>query len=202
MKKKKKEKNDKNLTSNQYINVADIKNNLLYTKDNYIIAFIKVGTVSISTMSKTDINILTKTLSSEFASVKSNLRMLKISKPVDISRLTNSYREMYRNSNNLKRKELLREATMFLHKYSTNGNELENEYYFIVKEKLTNNSVVEIEKIATSIAMKFQAGKIQANICSTEEIARLCNLFTNTSYGNIETMELEDSISIINDVAI
>ena len=180
MKKKKKEKNDKNLTSNQYINVADIKNNLLYTKDNYIIAFIKVGTVSISTMSKTDINILTKTLSSEFASVKSNLRMLKISKPVDISRLTNSYREMYRNSNNLKRKELLREATMFLHKYSTNGNELENEYYFIVKEKLTNNSVVEIEKIATSIAMKFQAGKIQANICSTEEIARLCNLFTNT----------------------
>ena len=202
MKKTKKEKNDKNLTSNQYINVADIKNNLLYTKDNYIIAFIKVGTVSISTMSKTDINILTKTLSSEFASVKSNLRMLKISKPVDISRLTNSYREMYRNSNNLKRKELLREATMFLHKYSTNGNELENEYYFIVKEKLTNNSVVEIEKIATSIAMKFQAGKIQANICSTEEIARLCNLFTNTSYGNIETMELEDSISIINDVAI
>ncbi len=109
---------------------------------------------------------------------------------------------MYRNSNDLKQKELLREATMFLHKYSTNGNELENEYYFIVREKLTNNSVLELEKIATSISRKFQAGKIQANICNTEEIARLCNLFTNTSYGNIEAMELEDSISIINDVII
>lgn len=202
MKKVKKQKNDKKLTSNQYINVADIKNNILYTKDNYVIAFIKVGTVSTSTMSKTDINILTKTLSSEFASVKNNLRMLKISKPVDISKLTTSYREMYRNSNDLKQKELLREATMFLHKYSTNGNELENEYYFIVREKLTNNSVLELEKIATSISRKFQAGKIQANVCNTEEIARLCNLFTNTSYGNIEAMELEDSISIINDVII
>ncbi len=78
MKKVKKQKNDKKLTSNQYINVADIKNNILYTKDNYVIAFIKVGTVSTSTMSKTDINILTKTLSSEFASVKNNLRMLNL----------------------------------------------------------------------------------------------------------------------------
>ena len=199
MNKTKKQKNNKKLTSNQYINVSDIKNNILYTKDNYVIAFIKVGTVSISTMSKTDINILTKTLSSEFASVKSNLRMLKISKPIDISSLTNSYREMYKNSSDLKQKELLREATMFLHKYSTNGNELENEYYFIVRERLNNNSVIEVEKIATSIARKFQAGKVQANICSTEEIARLCNLFTNTTYGNIEVMELEDSISIINE---
>ena len=105
MSKTKKQKNNKKLT-NQYINVADIKNNILYTKDNYVIAFIKVGTVSISTMSKTDINILTKTLSSEFASVKSNLRMLKISKPIDISSLTNSYREMYKNSIDLKQKEL------------------------------------------------------------------------------------------------
>lgn len=198
MKTKKKQKKKK-ITSNQYINVADIKNNVLYTKDNYVISFIKIGTVSISTMSKTDINILTKTLSSEFASLKNNLRMLKISKPVDISLLTNCYRDMYRNCNDLKRKELLREATMFLHKYSTNGNELENEYYFIIRQPLTNNAIIELEKIATSIVRKFQAGKIKANICNTEEIARLCNLFTNTSYGNVETMELEDSISIINE---
>ncbi len=184
-------------TSNQYINVADIKNNILYTKDNHIIAFIKLDTVSITTMSKTDINILTKTLSSEFASVKINLRMLKISKPVDISKLSNSYRQMYRDCENLKRKELLREATMFLHKYSVNGNELENEYYFIVRQKLSN--IDEIEKIAKSIARKFETGKIKASLCTTEEIARLCNLFTNTSYGNIEAMDLEDSISIIND---
>ncbi len=197
MKNSKKQKNKK-LTSNQYINVADIKNNFLYTKDNYIIAFIKVGTVSISTMSKTDISILTKTLCSEFASVRNNFRMLKIGKPIDISRLVNLYRNMYKNSNDLKQKELLREATLFLHKYSINGNELENEYYFIIKEKL--NNFVELEKIATNIVRKFQAGKIQAHICTTEEIARLCNLFANSSYGNIETMELDDSIAIINNL--
>ena len=112
MKNSKKQKNKK-LTSNQYINVADIKNNFLYTKDNYIIAFIKVGTVSISTMSKTDISILTKTLCSELASVRNNFRMLKIGKPIDISRLVNLYRNMYKNSNDLKQKELLREATLF-----------------------------------------------------------------------------------------
>ncbi len=195
MKKKNQNKNKK-MTVNQYINVADIKNNMLYTKDNFIIGFIKVGTVSISTMSKTDINILTKTLSSEFASVKDNLRMLKISKPVDISRLVSDYRQMYVASNNLKQKELLREATLFLHKYSVNGNELENEYYFLIRESL--NNFVELEKKLINIARKFQAGKIQANVCTTEEITRLCNLFANSSYGNIETMELEDSLSIIN----
>lgn len=200
---KKKKKDNKNLTANQYINVADIKNNTLYTKDNYVIVFVKIGTVSISTMSRTDINLLIKTLSSEFASVRdNNLRMLKISKPIDISNLTNVYREMYKSCNNLKRKEMLREATMFLHKYATNGNELENEYYFIVREKLSNNGIIELEKKANGIIRKFQAGKIQANICKTEEVARLCNLFTNTSYGNIETMEFENDISIINDYLI
>ncbi|WP_250277588.1 hypothetical protein [[Clostridium] colinum] len=193
---KKNKKQNKKTTVNQYINVADIKNNMLYTKDNYIIGFIKVGTVSISTMSKTDINILIKTLSSEFASVKDNLRMLKISKPVDISGLVSLYRNMYKNSNDLKQKELLREATLFLHKYSVNGNELENEYYFLIRENL--NNFIELEKKMTNIARKFQSVKIQANICKTEEIARICNLFANSSYGNIETMELEDSLSIIN----
>ena len=194
MKKNKKKK--KKMTVNEYINVADIKNNMLYTKDNFIIGFIKIGTVSISTMSKTDINILIKTLCSEFASVKDSLRMLKISKPVDISGLTTNYRQMYVNSNNLKQKELLREATLFLHKYSVNGNELENEYYFIIRENL--NNILELEKKLTNIERKFQSGKIQANVCKTEEIARLCNLFANSSYGNIETMEIEDSLSIIN----
>lgn len=192
----KKKKQKKKTTVNEYINVADIKNNLLYTKDNYVIAFIKIGAVSISTMSKTDIKLLIKILSSEFASFRNNIRMLKISKPVDISRIVNIYRNMYKVSSNLKQKELLREATMFLHKYSVNGNELENEYYFIVRENLNNFS--EIEKISTSIARKFQAAKIDCDICKTEDIARLCNLFSNSSYGNIETMELEDSLAIIN----
>lgn len=196
--KKKNKKQNKKITVNEYINVADIKNNMLYTKDNFIIGFIKIGTVSISTMSKTDVNILTKTLSSEFASFKDNLRMLKISKPVDISKIVNLYRNMYKNSTNLKQKELLREATLFLHKYSINGNELENEYYFIVRENLNNFS--ELEKKLTNITRKFQSGKIQANVCTTEEIARLCNLFANSSYGNIETMELEDSLTIINKI--
>ena len=193
---KKNKNQNKKMTVNEYINVADIKNNMLYTKDNFIIGFIKIGTVSISTMSKTDINILIKTLCSEFASVKDSLRMLKISKPVDISGLTTNYRQMYVNSNNLKQKELLREATLFLHKYSVNGNELENEYYFIIRENL--NNILELEKKLTNIERKFQSGKIQANVCKTEEIARLCNLFANSSYGNIETMEIEDSLSIIN----
>ena len=193
-----KKKQNKKMLVNQYINIADIKNNILYTKDNFIIGFIKVGTVSISTMSKTDINILTKTLCSEFASVKDNLRMIKISKPVDISGLVSDYRQMYIGSNNLKQKELLREATLFLHKYSVNGNELENEYYFLVRENL--NNFTELEKKLSNIKRKFEAGKIQANICTTEDIARLCNLFANSSYGNVEIMELEDSISIINNL--
>ncbi|WP_317367372.1 hypothetical protein [uncultured Tyzzerella sp.] len=199
MKKKTKKKNNK-ITTNQYINVADIKNNLLYTKDNNILAFIKLGTVAISTMNKTDINLLTKALCSEFASLKVNLRMFKISKPVDMSKIVNNYRDMYRNSRNLKQKELLREATLYLHKYSTNGNELENEYYFIVSKEISNNSALDLEKMTKDICRKFQAGKIHASICNTEEIARLCNLFSNPSYGNIEAMELENSISLINNL--
>ena len=194
MKKNKQEKQ----SVNSYINVADIKGNVLYTKDNYIISFLKLSTISITTMSKTDIRILIKTLCNEFASINTNIRLFKISKPIDISNLINLYREMYKNSIDLKQKELLRGATFHLHKYSTNESELENHHYMIIREKFTGNTL-ELEKKSNEIARKFNSAKIGVEICSNEEIARLCNLFVNPSYASVENMNLDESVSIIND---
>lgn len=74
MKKNKQEKQ----SVNSYINVADIKGNVLYTKDNYIISFLKLSTISITTMSKTDIRILIKTLCNEFASIIMFIQTLSV----------------------------------------------------------------------------------------------------------------------------
>lgn len=193
----KKQKN-KLQTANDYINVADIKDNILYTKDNHIISFIKLSTVSISTMSKTDIRILLRTLCSEFANLKSNMRFFKISKPIDISNLINDYKVMYKKSVDLKQKELLRGATLYLHKHTTNKSELENQHYMIVREKAKN--IADLEKNVSNIVRRFANAKIETEVLNTEEIARLCNLFTNPSYVNENMslgMSLNEEISVI-----
>lgn len=184
--------NKNNKSANEFINVADIKGNFLYTKDNSIISFIKLSTVSISTMSNMDIKILLKILCSEFTGFDTNIRFFKISRPVDISNLIRSYKEMYKNSTDSKQKELLRGATLFLHNHSTDGSELENQHYMIVSSKNT----VELERKVSTIKNKFAKAKIETEVLGYEEIARLCNLFVNPAYSN-ENIELSQDISVI-----
>lgn len=198
LKKKKMDNKNKttNKTANDFINVADIDGNILYTKDGHIISYIKLETVSISTMSKTDIRLLLQELCREFAGFNNNIRLFKISKPIDISSLIKSYKDMYRTTLNPKQKELLREATLFLHEYSTGRTELENNHYMIVIEKEEN--VSDLRKKVSDITRKFASAKIGTEVLNAEEIARLCNLFANPSYAN-ENMDLNEDISIIED---
>lgn len=189
-----KKKNKKENTANEFINVADIKDNVLYTKDDKVIKFIKIEAISISTMSKTDIKIFLRTLASEFSSYEGNLRFFKISKPIDISKLILDYKEMYRITVDIKQKELLRGATLHLQRYSS-GNQLENNHYIIIKNDSKN--IQELEDKTNDIRRRFSNAKILAEICDTTEIIRLCNLFANPNYSNVEN--IENDISIIRD---
>lgn len=190
-------KNKKEIT-NQYINVLDIKNDILYTKNGYIFKYIKLEPINIGTKSKEDIKSLIRNLSSAFSTNKENepISFFKINKSININSLITDYRELYESTENLIRRKLLRLSSSYLHKYATGNIETQNEYYMVVFLKYKNNEKELEEKINTYIE-KFKGAGINTNILNTEDIVRLCSIFVNPTIANNESMHLEEGLSIL-----
>lgn len=191
-------KKNKTLTTNEYVNVQDIKNNILYTKDGYIFKYLKIEAINIGTKSEEEINDLIKSLASTFSIQKENepIIFFKINKSIDIGELINDYSNIYKQTNNLQRRELLRNASSYLHKYATSNIETQNEYYMMIFIKYKNNED-ELEKKAKNYNAKLHNIKIRSDILTTEEIIRLCSMFVNPLISNNENMDLEEGISIL-----
>lgn len=196
-KNKKKIKRDKQKSINDYINVLDIKHNILYTKDGYIFKYIKIDSISTTTISNTDLEIMIKSLTSIFSSQKEPIIFFKIGRPIDISQLIDKYSDIYQNTENIIRRELLRNASSYLHKYAVNNAERKNEYYMIIYIRYNGNNEEDIEKLALEYKSKLNSIKCKSKTLLNEDIMRLCSLFVNPSFSHLENIDLEEELSIL-----
>lgn len=118
-----KRKNCKNITSkdqqtaNEFINVKDIRDKYLYTRDNKIMMYIKVSPISIDLLSSREKKGLTKQLTAELSGEQKPFKFLAVSRPVDISPLINDYSQLMVSTSNQKQKELLRNEILQLKKF-------------------------------------------------------------------------------------
>jgi hypothetical protein len=78
-------------TANEFVNVKDIKDRFLYTRDGQIIMYIKINSISIDLFSEREKKQLNKILTAELSSEQKPFKFLAISRPVDISPLINEY---------------------------------------------------------------------------------------------------------------
>lgn len=85
---KKPQADRKVLTAQQFINVKDIKDKILYSKDNHIFCYIKIHPVSIDLLSDNEKMNLCKNLAAELSGERKPYKFFAISRPVDISALS------------------------------------------------------------------------------------------------------------------
>ena len=84
MKKKNKIDNNKE-TAQDFVNVKDIKDKFLYTRDEKIISYIQINAIDINLLSKREKQTLARTLTAELTSERKTFKFIAVSRPVDIS---------------------------------------------------------------------------------------------------------------------
>ena len=99
-------KKEKQKSCNQEINILDIKNNAIYTRDDYIIMALKLNSINIQLFSKRELNQKVKEITSELASDLKEVKFLSISRPVDVTDLVEKLRENLSKSDIQKQKNL------------------------------------------------------------------------------------------------
>ena len=170
----------------QFVNVIDIKDKFLYTKDGYIISYIKIPSIDINLLSEREKENKANTLTAEFSAIDRVIKFLAISRPVDIAPLLSEYQQIYSSTSNLKQKELLKHEMQSISDFALSGEIVERQFYIMIWEKYQKGAEIDINKRATEIVSMFESASIKSNILTEKDIIRLCNLINNPTFVNLE----------------
>ena len=194
-KKTKNIKNDTNSTSQFFINIMDIYDNILYGMDEYKRVFIEVEGVCIDLLNKNDINRLIRELSSEISKLNIEFDLFGISRPFNMDMLRNQYEENILNAKTDIQRTLLRNSLKQIIAFGESGDVVERKFYIVVQDI---DSEPEIEKKVDQLMESFKSSGITCYRLKDPEIKRLINLFNNMTTYNYDDMEdTTNSIPII-----
>lgn len=188
---------DSQITANEFINVKDIKDRFLYTRDGQIIMYIKINSISIDLFSNTEKEQICRASTAELSSIRKPFKFLAVSRPVDISPLINEYTELLSKTNNQKQKELLRNEMMVMSDYAVSGDVVERQFYIMIWDQYHENIEKDILKETIEFVGKFESGNIRCEILKEQEIVRLCNLMNNPAYVGVEETEFERTVPLV-----
>lgn len=193
-KKKKPETDLKIESANEFVNVMDIKNKVLYTKDGYVFAYIRMPPISRELISEAEQSSIIKTLSGELSTEMKPFKFFAISRPVNISELIDDLTDAYMVAQSPQQKELLKNDIDTINGFAMSGDVVERQFYFIIWEKYYDGAHEDLLKRAEEFCMKLSSVQKDAQILNDNEIVQLCNLFANPGYSHFEDGNIIPSV--------
>lgn len=183
-------------TAQQFINVKDIQDRFLYTRDELVFVYLRIHAISIDLYSNSEKTILIKTLTAELSDIQYPFKFMALSRPVDISPLIVEMSEMLKEAED-KRKEILRQEILQMSGFALSGEIVERQFYLALWEKQEEGCERELKKRALLLVEKFAAAGITCDLLSQKEIVRLVNLVHNPAYIHLEDTETAASIPLL-----
>lgn len=177
---------EKQKTAQDFVNVKDIHDRFLYTKDGQVIAYIKISPISIDLFSDSEKELICKVLTAELSSIQKPFKFLAVSRPVDITPLVNEYQALLSETNDQKQKELLRNEIMEISNFAMSGEVVERNFFIMLWSKYREGVETELIKECKEVIRKFESANITCDVIREQEIVRLCNLINNPAYAHIE----------------
>lgn len=183
-------------TANEFVNVKDIKDKFLYTRDNMVLCFLKINPISIDLFSKSEKNLIIKQLTADISGIQHPFKFIAVSRPVDISPLITELSELLTTSD-IKQKELLKQEILEMSTFALSGEVVERQFYIVLWENDDEGAQKDLLVRAKDLSSNFIDNSIGCDILEQQDIVRLCNLINNPAYMHLEDSNFEPSIPII-----
>ena len=183
-------------TAQEFINVKDINDKILYTRDQQAFIYLRIHSISVDLYSASEKNTLIRTLSAELSDIQHPFKFIAVSRPVDISPLIHEMTDMLSEAED-RQKELLRQEILQMSGYALSGDIVERQFYIVLWEPYEDGCETELQKRAALLCEKFSSGGITSDVLNEKEIVRLLNLVNNPNYTHLEDAEYTASIPLL-----
>lgn len=125
------------VTANEFVNVRDICGNFLYTRDNTVLAYLRIMPISIDLFSKSEKQQIVRQLTADLSTADYPFQLIAVSRPVDISPLLSELSDTLTACSDLKQKELLKQEMSEMSSLAVSGDTVERQFYIKIWEKHT-----------------------------------------------------------------
>ena len=196
-KKQKTEINPKEQTANDFVNVLDIKNSVLYSRDHYVFAYIRVPPLALELMSVAEQEVIMRNLAVEMSAENKPFKHLSISRPVNISGLIDDLTDAYLVAETPQQKELLKQNIDTINNFALSGDVVERQFYFIIWEKYYDGVQDYLVKRAEELCMRLNSVQKDIELLPDNGKVQLCNLFANPAYSHFEDGNIIPSIPLL-----
>lgn len=184
-------------TSQFFINVMDIHDDILYGLDGYKRIFLELEGICIDLLNNNDISRLIKELSSEISKLNIEFDLFAISRPFNIENLKQQYEDDILNAKTDIQRTLLRSYLRQILDFGENGEVVERKFYLIVQGLENENEII---KQAELLIECFKSSGLVCYRLKDPEIKRLINLFNNISTYNYDNVDSVETIVPIIDI--
>lgn len=190
-------RNKERISAQEFTNVSDIKNNILYSRNGFIFKYLRIMPVSTDLMSKNERNILTEQLTGELSLEKESFHFISVGRPVDVQPYLEYYSQLKSETANDVRRTLLQEASNTMTEFAFGNEVSENYFYFYLYKKLEEDAEKELTKWMYSFAEHFENVGIKTSILNDNEIIMLCNLINNPNTILMESIDYHKAIPLL-----
>jgi len=184
-------------TANEFLNVKDVRGPVLYCKDGYIFAFLRIQPINLDLLSPREYTRKIKTFAAEFSAEKKRLKFFSISRPVDISGLSARLSRLLAEATDAAQKDLLNHEIREMSSFALTGEVTELQFYLVLWEPAASDGERELLRRARELENRFAGCEIVADLCDQGTIIRLLNLFSNPNYAHLEDDDVTPAIPFL-----
>lgn len=197
MMKMKNKKKDKELpvqikTARDFTNVKDIQGNLLYTRDGYVIGYLRIYPFNLDLLTMEERRTKTNALSLSFDGDRKDFDYCTFPRQIDLDDYKNFLKELYQSElQTVGKRKLLQLMIIEANDLSTSGENYEHQHFIKLWTKLTSNendAKNEIMDRLNEFKDRYEMIGVQTKILDEMDIIALCNLFANAKQAPFDVI--------------
>ena len=189
-------KKQKDISLNEFLNIADIEDNCITTIDGFILMILNIKAQNFGLLSEKELVNRMNSMSVEFSNERYPYKILIIPKIVDITETIKEQEELKQKVDNVIFREIIENRINFLQNFVSDKEIIENDFFLIIWEKESEKAKIELQKRASNWKNRLRNCELKSEILNKEELIFLIKTFNLTSYKN-EDNDYKNHISKI-----
>ena len=189
-------KKQKDISLNEFLNIADIEDNCITTIDGFILMILNIKAQNFGLLSEKELVNRMNSMSVEFSNERYPYKILIIPKIVDITETIKEQEELKQKVDNVIFREIIENRINFLQNFVSDKEIIENDFFLIIWEKETEKAKIELQKRANNWKNRLRNCELKSEILNNEELIYLIKTFNLPKYKD-EDNDYKNHISKI-----
>ena len=187
-------KKEEEQSLNEFLNIKNIRESILYTLDGQVIQFIKVEPINIELLTDEELELKMNFSIIEFSEEQQPYKILVIPRAVDISEHIEEQEELKLKIDDDVGIEIINNRIISTTEIVENKNIIENEFYIMIYDSNKDNIENELMKRANNWINRLKNCGYRSNLLYEREIILLIKSFTIPEFARSEGTDYDDNI--------